>query len=87
MLDAMHGCVVTDELPSSPPSGSTLSDWELWACAKQQIGQYGEAAPEMAAIRADELLASGDLAGHRTWLLILSRIREMQGPRPDETRH
>ena len=70
----------------NPPEPS-LSDWELWACAKQQIGQYGEAAPEMAAIRADELLASGDLAGHRTWVLILARIQELQGPRPDETRH
>ena len=69
------------------PSKLSLSDWELWACAKQQIDQHAEAAPEMAAIRADELLASGDLAGHRTWLLILSRIRELQGPRPDETRH
>lgn len=79
--------VMTDDPASSPLSGSTLSDWELWACAKQQMDQYGEAAPEMASMRADALLASGDMAGHRTWLLILSRIRELRGPRPDETQH
>lgn len=54
-----------------------LSDWELWACAKQQIGRYGDDAAEHAALRADALLAQGDLAGHRVWLDILSRIRQL----------
>lgn len=60
--------------PPSPPTSSGISDWELWACARQQIVQHGDIALEMAALRADELLANGDMAGHHTWLQILSRI-------------
>ena len=62
-----------------------ISDWELWACAKQQLDRFGDAALEMAAMRADELLASGDLAGSQTWLQILSRIRQMTTAQPGET--
>ena len=40
-----------------------MSDWELWACAAQQIAQHGTFAAEMAAMRADQLLADGDLEG------------------------
>lgn len=65
----------------------SLSDWELWACARQQIGRYGEVAPEAAAMRADALLAHGDMAGHQVWLAILDRIRQLQTVAPDETRH
>lgn len=67
--------------------GSSLTDWQLWACAKQQLDQHGEAAPEMAALRVDELLAAGDMAGHHVWLAILSRIRQLQSPQPGDTRH
>jgi hypothetical protein len=62
-----------------------LSDWELWACARQQLDQFGDVAPEMAALRADKLLASGDMAGSQTWLEILSRIRHMTAVQPGET--
>ena len=51
-----------------------ISDWELWACAHQQIEQYGDEAGVAAAMRADAFLADGDLEGQRTWLAILQRI-------------
>ena len=65
----------------------TLSDWELWACARQQIVQHGEDAAVRAAMRSDELLANGDLDGHRTWLAIIDRIRGLSAAIPDDTRH
>lgn len=65
-----------------------LSDWELWACARQQIAQHGpDAAVISAAMRADALLAAGDMAGHKTWLSILERIGQLSEVRDGEVRH
>jgi hypothetical protein len=55
-----------------------ISDRELWACANKMIQMHGLDAGFHAATRADELLASGDLDGQRTWKLILARIEELQ---------
>ncbi len=56
-----------------------LSDWELWSCANQQIGRHGGNAEFEAALRADALLAVGDLEGQRAWLAILERITQLYG--------
>ena len=64
-----------------------LSDWELWACAKQQIDQYGAEAMIAASMRADALLAGGDMAGQSTWLAILDRIRQLSQAGEGEVRH
>jgi hypothetical protein len=67
---------------------SALSDWELWACARQQIDQNGiDTAIFLAAIRADALLAEGDMAGHSIWILILDRIRQLSKVAVCEVRH
>ena len=67
---------------------SGLSDWELWACARQQIHQHGhDGAVFSAASRADALLAEGDLAGHSVWISILDRIRHLIEVRECATRH
>ena len=64
-----------------------LSDWELWACARQQINQHGnDAAVFSAASRADALLAEGDLAGHAVWIAILERIQQLSEVRDGEIR-
>ncbi len=75
--------------PPSPalPTSPYLSDWELWACARQQLIEHGEFAPEMAALRADALLEQGDMAGQRVWFAICDRIRQLQAPHNGETRH
>ncbi len=65
----------------------TLSDWELWACARQQIVRHGEDAAVRAAMRSDQLLADGDLDGHRTWLTIIDRIHGLSTATTDEPRH
>lgn len=44
--------------------------------------QYGDAASFHAAQRADTLLAAGDLDGHRTWLAILRRIKDLENMEP-----
>lgn len=54
-----------------------ITEWELWACANHYIREHGEDAPVIAAMRADELLAEGDLAGSRTFQSIVRRINEM----------
>ncbi len=66
---------------------NVLSDWELWACARQQVDQYGADAPVHAAMRSDALLAEGDLAGHRAWQAIVERILDLSGVRAGEVRH
>jgi len=66
---------------------TALSDWELWACAKQQMDQFGDLAAEAAAMRADVLLESGDLDGVKAWVTIRDRIMVLQGRVDSETAH
>lgn len=54
-----------------------LSDWELWACANHYVRRHAEDAPILAAMRADELLAEGDMEGARTFQAIVRRINEL----------
>ena len=59
-----------------------ITEWELWACANHYIREHGEDAPVIAAMRADELLAEGDLEGSRTFQSIVRRINQLlEGPR------
>jgi len=64
-----------------------IGDWELWACARQQIERHGDDAAVRAAMRGDALLAEGDLDGHRTWMAILDRMRRLTEVGADEIRH
>ena len=64
-----------------------ISDWELWACAQQQVAQHGGDAAVQAAMHADALLADGDLAGQRTWLAVLNRINQLTVVGADQVRH
>jgi hypothetical protein len=52
-----------------------IEDREIWACANQLLRQHGRHACPVTAQRAGELLALGDISGHRTFLRILERIR------------
>ncbi|MFN7399182.1 MAG: hypothetical protein ACK5SX_09020 [Sandaracinobacter sp.] len=73
--------------PEEPPEPHTLTDWELWACARHQITQHGEEAATVAAFNADRMLDAGDLRGQRVWVDILARIRHLTEALPDDTRH
>ncbi len=64
-----------------------IEDREIWACANHLIRQHGDRAWFEASQRADELLAAGELEGHRTFLRILKRIRQLEQVQPDEMVH
>jgi hypothetical protein len=54
-----------------------LAEWELWACAQHYIKRHLDDAPIHAAMRADELLAQGDLEGAKTFQAIVRRINQL----------
>ena len=59
------------------------SDIDIYRAAKLFVERYGGEAPIHAAMRADELLARGDLDGQGIWKLILKAIDELlanEGP-------
>ena len=54
----------------------------IWACANTLLLQHGNDAWFHAARRADELLAAGDLEGHKTFSAILDRIKQLEQLEP-----
>jgi len=59
-----------------------IDDREIWACADLLIKQHGIDAWLVASLRADELLADGEMAGHRTFVRILNRIKQLESLAP-----
>lgn len=57
-----------------------ISQRELWACAQHYVTQHDEDAAVIAAMRCDELFASGDLEGARNYRAIVRRINQLLGP-------
>jgi hypothetical protein len=56
---------------------SPIPEWVIWGGALEMAKQHGEDAGTWAAMRADELLAKGDIDGHRTWCRIVARLEEL----------
>lgn len=54
-----------------------IPEWEIWACANHFIEKHGADAPIFAAMRADELLAEGDLQGSRAFQRIVQKINAL----------
>ena len=65
------------------------SDLDIYRSAKLLTDQHGEDAPTEAAMRADKLLAAGDMGGKRAWVRIMKAIEELQRQerRPGERAH
>ncbi len=59
-----------------------IPDIDIWRSAQALVKQHGEDAPIHAAMRADELLATGDLDGYAVWRRILWAVEELQGTVP-----
>lgn len=55
---------------------------DIWRAAHLLVKRHGEDAAIVAAQRADELMAQGDLDGQRIWLRILATVRELQRIKP-----
>ena len=64
-----------------------IEDREIWACAHQLMKQHGELAWFEAAQRADELLEAGELQGHRVFMRILDRIKQLEAETPQGVVH
>jgi hypothetical protein len=58
-------------------ASAMISEWEIWACAQQQVRQHRGKAPEAAAKRIAELEKLGDAEGVATWRAIATRIEEL----------
>lgn len=55
-----------------------ISDLDVWRAADLLIKLHGDDAAIVAAKRADELLASGDIEGQNVWKRIMRAINEVQ---------
>jgi hypothetical protein len=53
------------------------SDLDIYRSANELIEQHGEEAPIHAAMRADELMETGDMDGRAVWLRIVKAIAEL----------
>lgn len=63
---------------------SVTADTDIYRTANELIKQHGEDAPIHAAMRADELLAAGDMDGQALWKRILVVVDELLSEgRPD----
>ncbi len=58
---------------------------DIYRSANEFIKQYGQDAPILAAMRADELMESGDMDGRVVWLRIVKAVEELLSEeRPDD---
>ncbi len=61
------------------------SNLDIYRSANEIIKQHGEDAPIHAAMRADELMETGDMDGRVVWLRIVKAIEELLSKeRPDD---
>jgi len=58
------------------------TDIDVYRSANLLIKQHGDDAEIHAAMRADELLASGDLDGQRVWMQIIKAIKDFRNLNP-----
>ncbi len=66
-----------------------IPDIDIFRSANLLIKQHGQDAPIEAAMRADAMLAKGDLGGYAVWRRILRAVVELQrvGSASEETTH
>jgi len=61
-----------------------VSDLDIWRAANILVKEHGEEAAIIAAQRADELLAKGDVEGQIVWKRIVRAVAELQKREPGE---
>ena len=64
-----------------------VDDREIWACANLLMKQHGADAWFVASQRADELFAQGEMEGHRTFVRIVDRIKQLEALVPTGATH
>lgn len=61
-----------------------VADVDVWRAANLLVKQHGLDAVLVAAQRADDLLAQGDVEGQLVWKQIIAAIEELQRGTPSE---
>jgi hypothetical protein len=64
-----------------------ITDIDIWRSAKLLIDRHGGNAATVAAMRADELLERGDVAGQAVWKRIVRAIEELRSTDPNGPVH
>jgi len=59
-----------------------MRERDIWLSAGVMMKRYGADAAMEAALRADALLANGDVAGQRVWLRITRAIQALEATDP-----
>ena len=59
------------------------TDLDIYRSAKLMIDQHGDEAPIHAAMRADELMAAGDMDGYAAWKRIVGVVDDLLRVEPD----
>ena len=60
---------------------------DIWLSAKRLVDLYGDDATIHAAMRADKLLAQGDMDGAAVWRQVITAIKELQNMKPNGAVH
>ncbi len=63
-------------------SDARTAPTSTFTSANLLVKQYGQDAPNHAAVRADAMLESGDLDGYAVWKRVLRAVGELQGTAP-----
>jgi hypothetical protein len=61
-----------------------ISEREVWQVAQLMVRRYKDDAIQEAAVRADQLLEQGDMAGASVWHRILNAIERLQATKQAE---
>ncbi len=59
-----------------------IPDLDIYRSANLLVKQHGQDAPIHAAMKADELLETGDLNGYAVWKRILRAVEELRRDSP-----
>ena len=66
---------------------TVMDEADIWRSAKALIDSYGDDATIHAAMRADKLLAQGDMGGAAVWRQVITAIKELQNMKPNGAVH
>jgi len=63
------------------------SDLDIYRTANLLVRQHGNEAPIHAGMRADELMATGDMEGCGVWLRVIEAIKALLAEKPEGAVH
>ena len=61
-------------------TAAPVTNWDQWALAHHYVEKHGDEAPAIIAIRADQLLAQGEVLGANTYVAIIRKSEQLLNP-------